>query len=295
MGEPSELHGPRHERRGPPDEERRETRLRRFERRTMLPMLILSVAFLVLVVLPFALDLSPGVSDALDRAALVIWLVFVVEFGVRLFLAPDKLRFIARNPLDLVSVALPMLRPLRIVRTAGLLRAVGVARAETSLVRLLRRGRRAFGRHRIAYSTLVIALVTLGAAIVTHQVEQNAEGATLTTFGGTLWWAVQVVTTVGPAETFPVTLAGRVTAVLLMVVGVGLFALVAATLASTYIFRGDEQGSQSGARARTDLRAVAERLDRIEAELRELRRLSDPSAGQAGEEPPAAGDERRAA
>lgn len=274
----------------------RGARLRRFERHTSMPLLVLSVVFIVLVVLPYAVDLTPGLAVALDRAALVIWAVFVAEFVIRLFLAPDKLRFVLSNPLDLLAVALPMLRPLRVVRTAGLLRAVGVARAEASLVRLLRRGRRAFGRHRILYSSLVIALVTLGAAIVTHQAEQEVQGSTLTTFGGTLWWAVQVVTTVGSADAYPVTLAGRISAVVLMVVGVGLFGLVAATLAATYIFRGDEGGSQSHSEARTDLRTVAERLERIEGELHELRASVErgPSA-RPPEEPPAAQDQRRAA
>jgi voltage-gated potassium channel len=179
-----------------------------------------------------------------------------------------------------------MLRPLRIVRTAGLLRAVGVARAETSIVRILRRGRRAFGRHRIVYSSLFIALVTLGITIVAHQAERYASGANLTSFGGTLWWAVQVVTTVGPADSYPVTMTRRISAVVLMVTGVGLFGLVAASLASTYIFRGDEEGSRSHAPQSTDLRALADRLERIEAELQALRcAMGGPSP------PPSAGPE----
>ena len=266
----------------------RETRLRRFERKTSLPLLVLSAVFIVLVVLPFAVDLSSSMEVLLDRVALVIWAVFAVEFAARLYLAPDKLTFLRRNPLDLVSVALPMLRPLRIVRTAGLLLAVGVARAETSIVRILRRGRRAFGKHRILYSSLFITLMTLGITIVAHQAEQDARGANLTTFGGTLWWAIQVVTTVGAADSYPVTLFGRISAVLLMVIGVGLFGLVAASLASTYIFRGDEEGSQARAQQqRTDLRGLADRLERIEAELHALR----ATAGAPSSPPSATADE----
>lgn len=266
----------------------RETRLRRFERKTSLPLLVLSAVFIVLVVLPFAVDLSSSMAVLLDRVTLVIWAVFAFEFAIRFYLAPNKFAFLRRNPIDLVSVALPMLRPLRIVRSAGLLRAVGVARAETSIVRILRRGRRAFGRHRILYSSLFIALVTLGITIVTHQAERDAPGANLTSFGGTLWWAVQVVTTVGPANSYPVTMTGRISAVVLMVTGVGLFGLVAASLASTYIFRGDEEGSQSRAPQRADLRALADRLERIEAELQALRSAvggpSSPPSAPAAED-----------
>ncbi len=291
----------------------REARLRRFERKTSLPLLALSAVFIVIVVLPYAAHLSAATRTTLDRVALVIWAVFALEFAVRLYLAPDKLSFLRRNPLDLVSVALPLLRPLRVIRAVGLLRAVGVARAETSIVRILRRGKRAFGRHRILYSTLFISLMTLGVTIVTHQAEQHAAGANLRTFGGTLWWAIQVVTTVGAANSYPVTLTGRISAVVLMVIGVGLFGLVAATLASTYIFRGDEAGSQSRAPQRTDLRALADRLERIEAELHALRGSlaavpSSPSsavpldaegphhgASAGGAHPEASGEESKAA
>lgn len=119
-----------------------------------------------------------------------------------------------------------------------------------------------------------------------HQAERYASGANHTSFGGTLWWAVQVVTTVGPADSYPVTMTRRISAVVLMVTGVGLFGLVAASLASTYIFRGDEEGSRSHAPQSTDLRALADRLERIEAELQALRcAMGGPSP------PPSAGPE----
>lgn len=294
----------------------REARLRRFERKTSLPLLALSAVFIVIVVLPYAAQMSAATRTTLDRVALVIWAVFALEFAVRLFLAPDKVRFLRRNPLDLVSVALPLLRPLRVVRAARLLRVVGLARAETSIVRILRRAKRAFGRHRILYSSLFIALVTLGVTIVTHQAEQGAPGGNLRTFGGTLWWAIQVVTTVGAANSYPVTLTGRISAVVLMMIGVGLFGLVAASLASTYIFRGDADGSQSRGRQRTDLRALADRLERIEAELHALRaslaavppspssaaplddegtRHGGSAGGAGGTHPEASGEESKAA
>lgn len=88
----------------PEDEAKDSLRLHRFERRTSKPLLILAAVFIILVVLPYAVELGPSTISMIDGALLLIWAVFAVEFAIRLYLAPDKLTFLKRNPLDLLAV-----------------------------------------------------------------------------------------------------------------------------------------------------------------------------------------------
>ncbi len=278
----------------PEDEAKDSLRLYRFERRTSKPLLILAAVFIILVVLPYVVELGPSTISMIDGALLLIWAVFAVEFAIRLYLAPDKLTFLKRNPLDLLAVILPMLRPLRVVRAARGMRLLGLTRAEAAIVRGLRRGRRVFGRHRVVYASLVIALIALAGAFIVNEVERAAGAATITSFPEALWWAVQLVMTVGPSDASPVTLVGRLVAVLLMIVGFGLFGLVAASLASAFIFKGQEH-SDRPREQRTDLSGLAERLDRIEAQLAALDPARDTRREEGRAAPDVDQDDERAA
>lgn len=48
----------------PEDKATREQRLRRFERRTSIPLLVLSALFITLIVLPYLVQLPSGVNAA---------------------------------------------------------------------------------------------------------------------------------------------------------------------------------------------------------------------------------------
>jgi voltage-gated potassium channel len=108
--------------------------LERFERQTAIPMLVLSLAIIPLLVFPLVANLSVATESTFIALDWLIWAAFALEYGVRLWLAPEKLNFIRRNRLDLVVIVLPFLRPLRVVRSARALRVLRAARAATILV-----------------------------------------------------------------------------------------------------------------------------------------------------------------
>jgi voltage-gated potassium channel len=78
--------------------------------------------------------------------------------------------------------------------------------------------------------------VGLGAVAVLDA-EQNAPGANITSFGDALWWACTTVTTVGYGDRYPVTTEGRMIAVVLMVVGIGVVGAVTASVAAWMVSR----------------------------------------------------------
>ena len=58
----------------------------------------------------------PRFHLAMDVVMNVTWAVFVVDYVVRLVLATDRPRWFLRHLVDLAVVALPLLRPLRLLR-----------------------------------------------------------------------------------------------------------------------------------------------------------------------------------
>jgi hypothetical protein len=73
-----------------------------------------------LIVLPLVMDLSPGPESAVLAIDYLIWAVFAAEYAIKLYLAPNRRQFIARHIPDLIIVVVPMLRPLRVLRSVRL-------------------------------------------------------------------------------------------------------------------------------------------------------------------------------
>lgn len=61
--------------------------------------------------------------------------------------------------------------------------------------------------------------------------------ANIKTFGDALWWAATTVTTVGYGDHSPITLQGRLVAVVLMVIGIGVVGAVTASVATWILGR----------------------------------------------------------
>ena len=73
------------------------------------------------------------------------------------------------------------------------------------------------------------------------------------------------VTTVGYGDITPQTTAGRLIAILLMVVGIGFVALITAFVAERFIHQGESQSVSEGERLLLEeLREIRERLDHLE-------------------------------
>ena len=237
----------------------------RYERMTAIPMIVVSLAFVALLVYPIAVEVSPGVDADLRAANWILWSLFALDYVVRFALAPYKLKFVKSNLVDLVIVLLPLLSPLRVF--SGL-RALRVLRAVTvlSLIARTQRTSRNIVNAQNIGSTIVILLVVvaIGAALE-FQFERGAPGATINSFADALWWAVSTVTTVGYGDKYPVTAEGRGFAALLMFVGIGTASLLAAGLTTVFV----------GREAQHDTKAILEKLELIERALA-LRREEPP-------------------
>lgn len=198
-----------------------DTRVRRWEDRSEIPLLLLAIAFLVAYAWPV---LDPGldrdVESWLEVTTWTVWAAFVVDFVVRLALASHTARYAARHWYDVALIVLPMLRPLRLLRLLAFARMLNRS-ARSSLS----------GRVGTYVAGSAVASVGLGALAVLDA-ERGADDTTIATFGDALWWATCTVTTVGYGDLYPVTATGRLVGVALMVVGIALVSTATAIVAA---------------------------------------------------------------
>lgn len=230
------------------------TAYERVQSQLELPMLVLSLLFIPVIVIPLVASPSDAQRSALEAASWFIWAAFVAEYLLLLYLAPSRLRMVRTHLFDLAIIVLPFLRPLRALRVLRAAAAFG--RASTATRRIATRpGFRGF----LVFSLAVI--VTAAGAVASF--ERDADGSTIEGFGDALWWAVVTATTVGYGDHFPVTDQGRAVAVVLMLLGIGLFSVLTANIAAFFVEGTDEDGEANTVTA-ADLDA---RLARIEALL----------------------------
>ncbi|AEG93851.1 potassium channel family protein [Ramlibacter tataouinensis] len=216
----------------------RSSLLRRLEAGLEGPMAVLGLVWLVLV----ALDLAGHSHRGLELAGHLIWAVFVLDFAVKLVLAPDKPRFLRRNLLTLVSLALPALRGLRVLRSLRLLRAARATRG-LRLLRLLtslNRGMRSLAatlrRRGFGYVMLLtlVVLVAGAAGILAFEGGTGGPGEGLRSYGDALWWTAMLLVTMG-SDYWPRTPEGRLLCLVLATYGFTIFGYVTATLATFFV------------------------------------------------------------
>jgi voltage-gated potassium channel len=240
---------------------------RRWVERTQRPLDVLAAVFLIDVILIWSFpDGSPAFVNALIVIACIVWACFAVDYVGRLLLSVEKARFVRTHKLDVLIVLLPMLRLLRIFL-------------------LLRRSLASVSTERITGSIVsIVAAAVFVSAFFMWRVEYNAPGATITTFRDAMWWAVVTTTTVGYGDYTPVTPAGRVIAAVVMVVGVGLIGTVSASVASWFVRRHSQPGTEPDDVMSVDAEPAAaviadsqapllDRLDQLAAKQDEIRAM----------------------
>jgi voltage-gated potassium channel len=247
-------------------------------------MLVLTLVFLVVLVLPVVYpELSAGARATLAAIDLGIWAVFLAEYLARLFVAPDRLRFILRNPFDLLLVVIPVLRPLRLLRSVTLIRAARLTRIGAGAGRVARESRVRLASRAALLAVGSAAILILATAVMELDVERTAAKATITTFSDALWWAVSTITTVGYGDHYPVTQAGRAIGIALMIAGVGIFGVVAASAATWFITAEQEQDKQR----------QADSIAALTAEVTALRQAVSQLSAQLAVQPPRPGPSHR--
>jgi voltage-gated potassium channel len=240
----------------------------------ILVLTVLSLAIMVGLVLPWLNDATKKLLNVYDN---VICVVFLYDFAWNLSRSHPKRGYVIgrRGWLDLLG-SIPSFG---VSNYASLLRLARISRL-TRITRLMRAKNKReivadIAEHRGQYAAFVTLLagmiVLMAASVLVLQFESSAPAGNIKTGGQALWWAIVTITTVGYGDYFPVTLAGRLTGVFVMVTGIGIIGALASILASVLVAPDDGPDP-----AQTSMQAE---LVAIRSELVALR----ASLGQGGE------------
>lgn len=105
--------------------------------------MVLGVVFVLVVLAETTADPSGALGAALEVLGWLLWGAFVLEFVVRLVVAPSTGAFLRRNWWQVVFLAVPFLRFLRVLRVVRVGRVARLVRIASSAVRSTRSARRA--------------------------------------------------------------------------------------------------------------------------------------------------------
>jgi len=235
------------------------------------------IAILFVDLLCFAFE-SGGAGELTRRIEIFVLFVFTVEYVVRLWAIGaeegcrglrGRLRYVVR-PFALVDllailpivnllpgVALPFSHRLPAVRAFRLVKLLRYSRGTRVLLRSVWRLRRELS----AFFILAGLLVVL-AGLFIYEAEAEANPAAFPNVASAMWWSIVTMTTVGYGDQVPVTATGRVIGSLVMICGIGMFALPAGLLGAAFT---EETRREREARRRRRQRQVNElRRERIE-------------------------------
>lgn len=227
-------------------------------------MLVLGFVWLVLLVIELLWTLSPG----LQLLGSAIWVLFIVDFVLKLVLAPQRGRYVAKNWLTLIALLVPALRVFRVVRFVRVLRlaratrGLRLLRLVSSLNRGMKALNRSMSRRGFGYVVLLTLIVAgVGAAGMYVFERHGPQGAGFDTYGSALWWTAMLMTTLG-SDFWPATAEGRILCFLLSLYAFAVFGYVTATLATYFIGRDadDEDAELASARAVAQLQRDVDRL-----------------------------------
>ena len=182
----------------------------------------------------------------------ITMILFTVEYILRLwtadYLYPGKsrgratLRFVISfyGLIDLLTIlpywlptetiyGMGVFRIIRVVRIFHLFRVNSQSDAYNVIVSVLREKRK-----QLASSISIIAILMLSASFLMYSVEHNAQPEVFDNAFSGLWWAVSSVLTVGYGDIYPVTIPGRILAILICILGVMITAIPTGILSAGF-------------------------------------------------------------
>ena len=118
-------------------------------------------------------------------------------------------------------------------------------------------------------AAVVIASATIAITVAAGILMTVADRDNYPSIGSGLWWAIQTVTTVGYGDHVPTSVAGRLIAALVMLLGIGFVTVITAAITSTFVAQArlEQKSPDTEAPTAEQFREFDKRLERIEAAL----------------------------
>jgi len=223
-------------------------------------VLVLSLYSLGALAGDLLLSPAPDTRLLLRRIDDIICAVFLLDFAVHLWLAPSKRAFWRLGWIDLLS-SIPEIGWLRWGRVFRVFRILRALRSFSAVFQH-------FAAERARGTFVVVGLMSLIAVllatIAVFEFEHGATGANIHSAGDALWWAFATITTIGYGDHFPVTVAGRVVAVVLVVFGLSFFGTFTAYVATFFLEKAQLKEESEVHQLIREVRRLREKIEALE-------------------------------
>ena len=196
----------------------------------------LFISFLAVFAVILALiDISRGLNRWQKNIDTIILVVFVLDYFIRLLLSKSRKDFVRENILDLVAI-IPFSSAFRIFRLfkltklfkfSKLAKFAKFTKFSTYIARLIKKCQRFLNTNGFKYMLLLtISSIFIGALGISYFEKMRLSDG--------VWWSFVTTTTVGYGDLSPVSTSGRIIAILLMIVGIGLLSSITSTITSYF-------------------------------------------------------------
>ncbi len=252
-------------------------------------ILVLTVMSLIIMVL-LLLPINSATIDLLTFYDNFICAIFLFDFATNLLKARSKRDYFFRQGgwLDLLG-SIPSF-PNPILKWAGLLRIARLSRL-ARISKLLRGQQKKeliddVVQNRAQYAGFITVLLTIlvlvTASVLVLNAEARSENSNIRTGWDAFWWAFVTITTVGYGDRFPVTVVGRIGAMFVMVMGIGIIGALASIMASILVGGVEsEEAPDASPDLAAELAAVKSELAALRAVVESIDSKLAASAGSA--------------
>lgn len=216
---------------------------------SIIGLILLNVTTLVFETLPSLQD--PAYQALFEKIELISLILFTCEYLVRVWVATEDrsrrfqhkiwgrarymmtplavIDFLAVFPSYFAAALGADFRVLRLFRMMRMLKLVRYSPALATLGRVYWAERKS-----VAAALMIMLTMLLFASTLLWTVEQQAQPEDFASIPHAMWWAISTLTTVGYGDVTPITALGRMIGGVVMVIGIGIFTLPAAILATGF-------------------------------------------------------------
>lgn len=202
-------------------------KLERFKMFYDIIMALLAIAIIASLIYQSRSNLSDRDLYLINQVDFSIWIVFVIDYVVRLILSKNKFKFIKENIIDLISI-LPLDAAFQGARAVRIVRVFYMFRVFVYLNRIYKRIGSIITTndfHHVIWFTF--SVIFIGAIAISYIDDM--------TIGDALWWSFVTTTTVGYGDIAPTSVGGRLVAVFLMLIGIGFLSTLTGNISSFFI------------------------------------------------------------
>ncbi|WP_102797843.1 potassium channel family protein [Bowmanella denitrificans] len=246
-------------------------------------MMVLSLVAVINICVLVLMDLPRDVHSYLVFMDTLICMLFLLNFTYNLLVAKNRTTYFKEHWIDFVA-SIPMIEPFRFARFLQVLR----------VIRLLKQTRHLAlpslkDRIQTTLATMMVTLVLLigAAGLSIYLIEHDLPGANITTAEDAIWWSLVTISTVGYGDYYPVSTAGRIVSVLLIISGVSLFGVISGYIASFFITPAEKD--QLAVQNRR-IHEIHDQVENLQSQISDIQRMlmdmHQQNTAQKSEPPP---------